>query len=217
MARNQPAQGALTVAQAQRIATLPVRGLEVARVAWANHDSPWFFCNRTDDPATAGRFDLERPRGTCYLAREPIGALFERLCDPEDLDRVISYPLLERLSVWTGTLQIDGDIADATHPGSRITTELRTMTPYEVPWSIADVLAKIGRAGLQWVLRFHPSGKRGVALFGPASSPADLPDRTDWPPLATRRPATRWVDELDGPFEIVDVPSLFQLRRATDP
>ncbi|HZD65267.1 MAG TPA: hypothetical protein VE152_04135, partial [Acidimicrobiales bacterium] len=56
------------------------------RIHWADRGAWWFSSDGS------GRFDLERPRGTCYVAQDALGAFAEvgaRLTylDPEELAR----------------------------------------------------------------------------------------------------------------------------------
>jgi hypothetical protein len=215
--RAQPALRAPTDEDLARIPTFAARGKNVSRVTWADYDSPWFFHNRSDDPQQANRFDLQRPDGTCHFAREPVPALIERLSDPEDLEPLVPYQLLERLTVWQGPLEINGQLADLTARASRVSVEIGTVTPYELPWQYADGLHAHGHAGLQWTMRFDPAASRGLAIFGPASDPDHLPDPERWPPLARQQPATRWLEELTEVFDIHDVPSYAELDIAEDP
>jgi hypothetical protein len=215
--RAHPALRAPTDAILARIPTLAAQGEQVARVTWAEFISPWYFHNRSDEPDEANRFDLARPHGTCHFARDPVPALIERLSDPEELEPCVPYQLLERLTVWHGTLDLDGELADMTARASRIPIEIGTVTPYELPWAYADELHTLGRVGLRWTMRFDPAASRGVAVFGPASDPDELPDATIYAPLAGRQSATRFLDELSEVFDIGDVPTFAELDLVEDP
>jgi hypothetical protein len=217
VARAQPALQPPTDAILARIPTFEVAGEHVARVTWREFASPWYFHTRSDDPDQANRFDLQRPHGTCHFAREPIPALIERLSDPEDLAPCVPYQLLQQLVVWQGPLSCRGPAADLTARASRIPVEIGTVTPYQLPWAYADGLHERGLVGLQWTMRFDPAASKGLALFGPASDPARLPDPAVWAPLARHQSATRFLRELSEAFDIGDVPSFAELELAEDP
>ncbi len=173
----------------------------------------WYFSNRSDDPDQGMRFDLERPAGTCYLATDPVSALIEKLSDPDDEAPLITTSVLDRIVVWTGELLFAWSVADVADRGARITLEIGTLTPYDQgPWLWADALHADSRGGIRWRLRFDPEQGIGVAIFGPASSPDELPDPGEWPDLDVCVPATHWVEELSDAFDIVDdTPSLDDL------
>lgn len=217
MGRAQSALRAPTDAMLARIPTFAARGKQVARVTWTEFASPWYFHNRSDDPDQGNRFDLPRPHGTCHFAREPVPALIERLSDPEELAPCVTYQLLEQLTVWQGPLDLDGELADLTARASRIPIEIGTVTPYQLPWDYAEGLHALGRVGLQWTMRFDPAASTGVAVFGPASEPGQLPDPAVYAPLEGRQSATRFLDELSEVFDIGDVPSFAELELVEDP
>lgn len=176
----------------------------------------WWFSNRSDDPDQAGRFDLERPHGTCYFADDPVGALIERLSSPDDVEPMVTFADLENLRVWTGVLTRPEGAADTTDRSARLPKELGAITPYDLPWAWADALHADGRGGVLYWLRFDPAASRGVAVFGPASAPDHPPQQSTWPELEPR-PAVAWLEQLVEAVDVVDVPSDAEIAEAGEP
>ena len=166
------------------------------RCVAVRHDQPWWFSTRTDNPAP-GRFDLEEPDGTCYLAASAVAALVETLADP-DAETPIRPTIeeLQALRVWSGDLEGPPEVADTTVlslPG--VTEELNSVTPYELPWAWVDEISNSGAEGLVYTARF--GRERALALFGPASRPMvdagqEIPTRGDMEPT----PALEYVTDL---------------------
>jgi hypothetical protein len=165
---------------------------------WEGH-GPWWFGSRTANP-DPGRFDLEAPHGTCYFADDPVGALIEKLAEPDDVSPVVTVETVHRLHVHSGRLRHPAAVADATDRRSRLPKELGTVTPYTLPWAWADALHADGRAGIVAWLRLDPAASRGIAVFGPAGVPA--PDDSRWCALAR---TSSGVDHLDGLREMFDI------------
>jgi hypothetical protein len=198
MARAVPALRRPDPAAVVRVPSATLDG-EVHRAQWAHHD-PWWFSTRTGNLA-AGRFDLALPHGTCYFADDPLGALIEKLADPEQEDPLVPAEDLERLHVWSVTLPPPWDVvADTTDRASRVSKELGCVVPYEVCWEWADALHHAGRSGLRYWLRLDPGAGRGVAVFGGDGTP---PGR----PALRGESATRYTEQLRDSFDLV-VPTI---------
>lgn len=212
MTRQRSALRAPAEGQASRLPALklPIR---VARATDARHRDPWWFSSRTSREDVAGRFDLRAPRGTCYLADDPAGALAEKLIDPDDIEPVVTHDALDRVAVWTGELQA-GDVADTTSRASRMSKELGTVTPYVLPWAWADACDGEGRDGLVAWLRLDPGPGRGLALFADASPTAEDVWRTRCD-LGTRAPAMSWLRQVAEVVDVVDVPALRDVEDAS--
>lgn len=209
MTRQRSALRAPTVAALARIPEVRVGTTVFHRATWDRH-GPWWFATRSDDPAAAGRFDLQRPRGTCYLADDPVAAVVEKLTDPDDLDRLVSRAELERVVVWSGRLDRPPTVADTTARSSRVPKELGTIVPFDLPWTWADALDAAARNGVLSWLRLDPTGSRGLAVFGPAGA-------CDARPALTAAPATAWADELADILPIEEPPAAGDLVWAADP
>jgi len=153
-----------------------------------------------------GRFDLEPPRGTCYLADDEIGALLEVLGPIV----VVSAGWARRLSLWYLGLPDQCRAADTTVRASRgfgVTAELASMTPYDLPQRWAAAFARAGYGGVRYRVRHDPGASRALALFGPAG------ERTRWP-LGRQVPVdddllARLGDETGIP--VADVPRVTDL------
>ncbi len=133
---------------------------------------PWWFGHDG-----GGRFDLPAPRGTCYLASDPVSALRERIgpvlgsagAVPETLVADVVVSALVAPRTWhVGDLQVPG-------AGSfGVTRELETMVPYAVPQAWARALDSAGHDGVAYGPRFTPGDSSAVAVFGEEGS-------RDWP------------------------------------
>ena len=135
---------------------------------------PWWFSSDGE-----GRFDLEPPRGTCYLADDEIGALLEVLGPIV----VVSSGWARRLSMWHLDLPHQCSAADTSVRAARgygVTAELASMTPYDLPQRWAAAFATAGYQGVRYRVRHDPGGGRALALFGTAG------ERKRWP-LGRRR------------------------------
>ncbi|HEX6568164.1 MAG TPA: RES domain-containing protein [Acidimicrobiales bacterium] len=123
---------------------------------------PWWFSSDAQ-----GRFDLEPPRGTCYLADDEIGALLEVLGPVQ----VVSPAWAGRLSMWHLGLPHQCRAADTTVRAARgfgVTAEIASITPYAVPQRWAAAFAAAGHQGVRYRIRHDPGGSRALALFGAA-------------------------------------------------
>jgi hypothetical protein len=133
------------------------------RVTAANR-GPWWFSSG------AGRFDLDPPRGTCYLADDPLVALLEALGALAS-SPVVSPGTLAGRVVWSVTVPEQCDAGDLTARPARafgVTAELATATPYDLPRRWAAAVARLGLGGLRYRARHDPAGGRCLALFGAA-------------------------------------------------
>lgn len=134
---------------------------------------PWWFGS-----GGGGRFDLPRPRGTCYLASSAVVALRERLGVVLGARPVVPASLLDDVVVSTLHLPDDRDVADiesqdATRFG--VTRELETMVPYAVPQAWACAFDVAGLGGVVYGPRFTTGDAVSYGIFGPAGA-ADWPD-----------------------------------------
>lgn len=161
--------------------SFPAQELEPARVLARAHaatrDVGWFSSD------LGGRFDLQLPRGTAYVADDVASAIRERLgivalsghipsSDADDL----AVTLLDNVS---------GRFAAVSTPASAafgITTELTSMVPYTVPQAWACAFDEAGFVGIRYVPRYTPGPASAWAVFGEAGA----------------HPIGRIVEVLDG-------------------
>jgi len=135
---------------------------------------PWWFGNDG-----SGRFDLPAPRGTCYLALDPLSALRERLGPVLGGSQAVPESLLEESVVSRLRLPAPCEVADAQDravAGFGVTRELETTVPYAVPQAWARAFDEAGFAGVRYGPRFTPGDSSAVALFdegGAAQWPVD--------------------------------------------
>ncbi len=136
-------------------------GTVLCRVTTSGY-GPWWFSS-----SAYGRFDLEPPRGTCYLADDEVGAMLEVLGPVV----VVSPTWAGRLSMWHLGLPRQCSAADTTVREARgfgVTAELASMTPYALPQRWAAAFAASGHQGVRYRVRHDPGGSRALALFGAA-------------------------------------------------
>jgi hypothetical protein len=157
----------------ERLERFPVwhvhAGTTFHRVTHGEH-GPWWFASDGD-----GRFDLTPPRGTCYLADDPVLAVLEVFGDLRP--SLVSTEHLAARRLWTLALPSQCDAADTTVRAARgfgVTAELSTITPYELPQRWAAAFAAAGHDGIRFRARHDPGGGRALALFGAAG------ERTRW-------------------------------------
>ena len=151
--------------QPDELADFPVwhvhAGTVLCRVTTSGF-GPWWFSS-----SAHGRFDLDPPRGTCYLADDEVGAMLEVLGPVV----VVSPAWAGRLSMWHLGLPQQCSAADTTVRAARgfgVTAELASMTPYDLPQRWAAAFAAAGHQGVRYRVRHDPGGSRALALFGAA-------------------------------------------------
>lgn len=154
----------------------------------------WFFCSDG-----SGRFDLDPPEGTCYLATDAYAAIRE------------ASRLGPVSTAWVGARQlrtvedVAGRLAHTTHPDAgryRLTNELATLVPYALPQQWAAAFRAAGLDGLRHLLRHDPRGTAsGVSLFGPAGAPSREDGHQE--PLTPEAVRAAGVPVLDPPHSAV--------------
>ncbi len=134
-------------------------------------NGPWWFSSSGD-----GRFDLRPPRGTCYLATDPIIAVREAL-GPTVGRRIVAGEWFEQRSVRLLRLPRPLRVAcvvDASASRHGVTLEINTVIPYNIPQAWAEAVDAAGFGGVAYLLRHSASPERGIALFSNAG------ERTSW-------------------------------------
>lgn len=142
----------------------PRKLVRVCRVG----QQPWWFSSDG-----SGRFDLEPPNGTCYLAIDGYAAIREasRL-GPVSTDWVEARELRE-----VSPPDAQARLAATTRQAAGrygVTTELVTVIPYGLSQRWAAAFQKHGFDGIRHQLRHDQRARpSGIALFGPAG-PAEF-------------------------------------------
>jgi hypothetical protein len=145
-------------------------GTPVFRVVRRGH-GPWWFSGDG-----SGRFDLEAPAGTCYLATTPVAALLEALGPELAGGRAVAPEAFADRELRDLALPRRVRLADAASrraAGFGITAELTAIVPYDLPRAWARALAAARFDGIRSTLRHDPASRpEGVALFGAAGERA---------------------------------------------
>jgi RES domain len=142
---------------------------------------PWWFASNDE-----GRFNLDLPSGTCYLAIDEETALRERLGRDMVKLNVVSAGWADetevsRLTVQTGTQLADTCHEDAVHYG--VTREISTYTGsrYVRTRKWANAFNRRGLGGVRYESRFTTIVMpNAIALFDGAGD-AGRPDTKNWP------------------------------------
>ncbi|RDI18033.1 RES domain-containing protein [Rhodococcus sp. AG1013] len=143
-----------------------LRGHRTANGAW------WFASSGR------GRFDLDDPHGTCYVAFDERTAIRETAGEVLASLGVITDEFATERSLSELRIPTRRQLADTcaeTAADFGVTRELCTVTPYDVPRQWATTLAA-QFDGVRYQSRFTTgSSANAAALFGPAGA------RDDWP------------------------------------
>lgn len=124
---------------------------------WFSHDS-------------SGRFDLRSPRGTCYLAENPLGSFIEVFRDT----RIVAESDVDQRVLSTVHVPDDVDLADCTESGALgfgVTAAIHSSESYERTQEWAAAFADAGFGGIRYLVSHDPAQRLvRVALFGSAGA-----------------------------------------------
>jgi hypothetical protein len=142
---------------------------------------PWWFASNNE-----GRFNLDLPSGTCYLATDPETALRERLGRDMVRLNVVSAGWAAETEVSRLANQVGGRLADTCHEHAvryGVTREIATHTGRKYvktrKWAEAFHTRKL--RGIRYESRFTTVAKpNAIALFDDAGD-AGRPDTKNWP------------------------------------
>lgn len=168
----------------------------------------WYFASHTVGDVSEGRFDLDEPGGTCYLANSERGAMFECI-GPEYADRGwVDAGLVEGVSCHLCRFRTTSKQPMRPRPGPAI-SESRTNSTLGMttrPRRRGHRCCTMpGSGGLHYELRFSPGSARGLALFGPAGAPNPKP-AGDPDPVNLRE----FVERLG--VEVIEPPTMTAVR-----
>lgn len=133
------------------ITGFPVKRLRKGKVLFRAHhvaNGPWWFASDN-----GGRFNLDPPEGTCYLASDEETALRERLGADMDANGMVGHEWAEETVVSKLAVQRGGSLANTCHkdgPKFGLTREIATCTGNR--YSLTR----------RWARKFHSAGIRGV-------------------------------------------------------
>nr|WP_221195334.1 RES family NAD+ phosphorylase [Hoyosella altamirensis] len=169
------------------LSTFPQYRLTRARTLYRAHRrdlSPWWFSSSGE-----GRFDLEAPRGTCYLAFDPCTAVRETAGTTLVQLGVVSAEFANTRVVSKLRAPATKRLANTCREQAAsygLTRELGTTTPYTVPREWAAAFAK-NFAGIVYQSRFTTGASQAIALFSNAGRGTWEYDTTPTPYTAAAR------------------------------
>jgi hypothetical protein len=144
------------------------------RTIWRIHlreNGPGWFCSDLEC-----RFDLPAPKGTCYLAEDPLGSFVEVFTDVT----LVAEGDVEQRRLSNLHVPKTVRLADCTDAASRkfgSTGEIHTTIDYDLTQRWARAFVAAGFDGIRYFVRHDPAQRRvGIALFGAAGEARDWPD-----------------------------------------
>jgi hypothetical protein len=149
----------------------------------------------------SGRFDLAAPRGTCYLATEPIGAFIEVFRNTALVAQAdVTKRRLATLYVAREVILADCTVRPARAFG--VTAAIHSTENYSLTQSWAAAFAQAGFGGVCYRLSHDPAQRcLGVALYGPSGA-------SDWP-VALDEPIGPELIDAAREFGILVLPTPF--------
>lgn len=173
-------------------------GALLARIHLASCDGWWFSHDGS------GRFDLEAPSGTCYLAETAAGAFIEVF---REFPVVAASDVDERELSWLSVPR-ELRLADATASRARhfgLTSAIHTSEDYDTTRRWAAEFAGRDLDGVWYRCGHDPSSREvAVALFGPAG----VGEEASWPAPTRHVPVPAEVlDEVEERFGVVVLPA----------
>lgn len=130
---------------------------------------------------SGGRFHLEAPRGTCYVADSRSAALYELLGEELQDMGGIGIETAVGLMVRPVTVANDSEVAnlddeDAIQFGVMNELSMSAYETYDIPRAWAAAFDAAGFGGIRYLSR-HVSGSSNAswAIFGPSGPAPDLP------------------------------------------
>jgi hypothetical protein len=209
-ARVSERQQAALAPPPERLPGFPRWSLSTDRPIYRAHtsgSSPWWFAS-----GPHGRFDLDEPRGTCYLAATPETAARERWGRALVAQQVVMASDADATVVSALRVPRRSSLADARSARAimfGVTREISTLVPYDVPRSWAAAFDAAGAQGVRYDARFSTAPKAvAYALFGAAG-------HADWP--VDPYPAEGRLVASAAGIVVATVPHLDDLTIATPP
>ncbi len=181
------------------LASFPRKALDANRRWWRNHGraGAWFFAS-----GTGGRFDLDPPSGTLYLATTADAAARERIGIDHVRAGVVSAGEVDGRFLSELVLPVTVEAAHAaTIEGQRwgvVPGELSSTSDYALTRTWARAFAAAGFTAIWSMLRFSAPHGRGLAVFGD-SGPRSWPAPADPLPLRSFVETRMKLTVLDPP------------------
>jgi hypothetical protein len=166
--------------------------VELLRIHRACNGLWWFSADGS------GRFDLDPPRGTCYLAENAVGAWVEVFRTPTLIAEVdVSERRLGRVKLGRRLRLADITSRRALQFG--VTASLSAAEDYGPSQAFAAQVLAAGFDGVRYLVRHDPRQRLyAVALFGPAGAPE--PTDPAWPHGKSAPISNALVDEAHKAF-----------------
>lgn len=156
------------------LTTFPARHVAAGTQWYREHgvQGPWFFA-----AGPGGRFNLDEPSGTLYLANRPEAAARERIGPDHVQHGLVPHGVVANR--WVSTLHLHAAVTAAhvnheSAPAHRVVPELVIMRPYDTPRAWAKAFFDAGFGGVSGMLRHSSGTSRGLSVFG-AAGPRDWP------------------------------------------
>ncbi len=187
----------------RRLEGFPRSNLDPREVLWrvvSEGFNPWWFSS-----AMTGRFDLEAPDGTCYLAADELTAVLE-VFGPDREEGTVTTEELRKRRLFRLQVPERHSLADLTSrraAGFGMTHEIHSHARNDLTQAWARSLRDAGTEGLRYLARHDPSPGECVALFGRSG------EHKDWDPGSPQRlEQPRLVDRLwqECRIRVVDRP-----------
>lgn len=131
-------------------------------------NGPWWFASRPDDEP-GGRFDLQAPHGTCYVALDDQTAVLERFGPQIHRQGVVFEEAARGARISALKLPEDVDAADTAdrRAAAWVTRELMAGGDYRLTQRWAAAFFRAGCTGIRYQSRFATGHDQfAVALFG---------------------------------------------------
>lgn len=168
---------------------------------------PWFFA-----AGPGGRFNLDEPHGTLYLANRPEAAARERVGPDHVQHGLIPGGIVQDRWVSDLLLHEPDHAAQVNHedaPFYRVVPELVVMRPYDTPRAWARTFFGSGFQGIWGSLRHSSGTSRGLSVFGAAGP-------RNWPPDPHPTPLSTLLGTMTG-VTVVSPPSFDEVEIVPPP
>lgn len=150
-------------ALAEALKGFPTAVIDAGTEVWRVHrigNGPWFF-------GPTGRFGLDAPNGSCYVAMDPVSAISEAVVRGLTIvhERDLQIRCIRRLELPRRV--IAANLKDSTAAGFGVTRNFGTEEPYERTRQWARAFLRMSFGGVHyWPRHDLVDGSTSLALFG---------------------------------------------------